>query len=162
MVPKIKLTSGGFYFNGDFLETVLFYDGNFLLRKNDVAITSIVGRLPDDVDIDTVNQIRMADHIGPNMLECGPIAVFCLQHDRTLVYEFWSNPKMCATTSTNGFWKTTNLKAGKYWHRIGVSLLPIKVVETIDEEKSNTDIKVTKSHLHVGIVALDVYELKCN
>jgi hypothetical protein len=160
MAPQIKHSSGEHYFNGDFVETVLFADGNFAIMYNGVAmVEKHCGKLPDDVDLDKVRCVRMANHKSPDKIACGPIAVFCLQYDRTLVYEFWADPKINHATGTNGFWKTTNLKAGKYWTRIGNTLSPLNVVETIDEEKSTDEIKVTKSKLHVGLCEIDSYDL---
>jgi hypothetical protein len=161
MAPQIKHSSGKHDFNGDFVETILFADGNFVIMYNGISMgEKHYGRLPDDVEIDRVQCVRMAtNHITPQGITCGPIAVFCLQYDRTLVYEFWADPKMNHATGTNGFWKTTNLKAGQYWTRIGNTLFPINVIETIDEEKSTHEVKVTKSQLQVGVYVIDSYDL---
>jgi hypothetical protein len=151
MAPQIKHTSSEHYFKGDFVETVLFADGNFVIMYNGVAmVEKYCGKLPDGVVADNVIRVRMADHISPPGIECGPIAVFILFTGRILIYEYWTNPKMCHSTETNGFWKSTNLKLENI-ARVQTTLLPLKVIETIDEEKSDDTVKVTKSTFCIGM-----------
>jgi hypothetical protein len=152
MVPKIKHSSGEIYFKGDFLETVLFCDGSFIIMYNGVAIVSEhVGHLPDGISPDYVLRIRMAeDHIVPPGMPSGPVALFILADARVLIYEFWENPRMNSTIGTNGFWKNTTFKIDKI-ARISTGLLPIKISETIDPEKSNDIVKITKSKIHIGM-----------
>lgn len=158
MVAKIKHSSREIYFKGDFLETVLFCDSSFVVTYNGTAMVSgNVGHLPADVRCDDVAWVRMVDHTAPDGIKCGPIALFCLTDNRVLIYEFWSDPKMCITTKTNGFWKTTNLAI----NRPLTHLTPVKVDEMIDAEKSSSDVKITISHLFVGdSIDQKIYMLK--
>jgi len=149
MAPQIKHSSGEHYFNGDFVETVLFADGNFVIMYNGVAmVEKYCGKLPDDVDLDKVRCVRMADHKAPDGIECGPVAVFMMSDGRVMIYEYWTNPKMCHSTGTNGFWKN------KTGIKITNSLIntQITVIDTIDEEKSSDIVKVTKSKLIIDKV----------
>jgi hypothetical protein len=147
MIPKIKHTTREIYFKGDFLETTLFCDGTFVIAYNGVAMVSHnVGRLPHNVAADQVALVRMIDHTAPDGMSCGPIALFCLNDNRVMVYEFWSDPKMCLIAETNGFWKTTSLVVNcSLTH-----LTPINVNDIIDAEKSSCDVKITISHLLIG------------
>jgi hypothetical protein len=151
MAPQIKHNSGEIYFKGDFVETVLFADGNFAIMYNGVAmVEKHCGKLPDGVVADDVFRVRMADHISPPGIECGPIAVFVLSTARVLVYEYWTNPKMCHSTETNGFWISTNLKVENIV-RFYSNILPINIISEIDEEKSSDTVKVTKNTLRNGM-----------
>jgi hypothetical protein len=156
MVPQIKHTSPKHYFNGKFMETTLFDDGNFIISYDGVGLADEnVGKLPEGVSASDVYQVRMAEHIAPAGIECGPIAVFVLWTGRILVYEFWTSPKFNDATGTNGFWIST-LKVENIT-RFYSNLLPIRVVSTIDEEKSSDEVKVMKHTLHNG--AFESYDL---
>lgn len=146
MSLTIKRESGEHYFNGDFVETVLFTNGNFVIMYNGVAIVSnCYGQLPEAND---VIRIRMADHKAPDGIECGPVAVFMMSDGRVMVYEYWTNPKMCHSTGTNGFWKNnTGIKITN-----SIINTQIAVIDTIDEEKSSDIVKVTKSKLIIDKV----------
>lgn len=149
MTNTIKRESGEHYFNGDFVETILFTNGKFVIMYNGVAIVNnCYGQLPDGVNADTIIRIRMADHKAPDGIECGPVAVFMMSDGRVMIYEYWTNPKMCHSTGTNGFWKN------KTGIKITNSLIntQITLIDTIDEEKSNDIVKVTKSKLIIDKV----------
>ena len=159
MVPKIKHTTREIYFKGDLLDTTLFCDGTFIISYNGVAMASEnVGRLPPDVHADQVAWMRMLDRTAPPGINCGPIVLFCLTDNRLMAYEFWTDPKMCRITGTNGFWKTTNLVVD----RPLTQLTPLKVDDIVDAEKSSSDLKITTSYLLVKNSSSDLlyYELK--
>jgi len=152
MAVKIKHTSPEHCFNGDLVETTLFTNGNFIISYNGVGLVEEnVGKLPEGISASDVFRVRMADHVCPPGIECGPIAIFVLSDERVLVYEYWTNIKINDATGTNGFWITTNLKV-KNIARFYSNLLPIRVVSTIDEDKSCDDVKVMKHTLHNGVV----------
>lgn len=153
MAPQIKHNSGEIYFKGDFLETTLFADGVFILLHNGVSASSNVGHLPDGISPDDVSRIRMAeDHTAPPQMASGPIAIFVLYDTRVLIYEYWENMRM----KTNGFWKNTTFKVENI-ARISTGLLPIKISDTIDTEKSSDSVKITKSKIHIGM--FETYDL---
>ena len=144
MSLTIERESGEHYFNGDFVETVLFTNGKFVIMYNGVAIVNnCYGELPEGVVANDVIRIRMADHVSPPGIESGTIAVFMLTEQRAMIYEYWTNPKMCHSTGTNGFWKSTNLK-------LDHTNQPIKVIDVIDEERSTETVKVTKGVVKIG------------
>jgi len=150
MAPQIKHTSPEHYFNGKFVETTLFVDGNFIISYDGVGLADEnVGKLPKGVSARDVFRVRMAEHIAPPGMECGPIAVFVLWTGRIIVYEYWTSPKFDHATGTNGFWISTNVNVENI-SRFHSTLLPIKVISTIDEEKSNDAVKVMKHTLHNG------------
>lgn len=157
MAPQIKHTSPEHYFNGKFVETTLFEDGNFIISYDGVGLADEnVGKLPEGVSASDVYRVRMADHITPPGIECGPIAIFVLWNGRILVYEFWTSPKMNQATGTNGVWISTSLTVENI-ARFHSTLLPIKVVSAIDEEKSSDTVKVIKHKLCNG--AFESYDL---
>lgn len=157
MAPQIKHTSPEHYFNGKFVETTLFEDGNFIISYDGVGLADEnVGKLPEGVSASDVYRVRMADHIAPPGIECGPIAIFVLTTGRALVYEYWTSPKFNHATGTNGFWISTSLTVENI-SRFHSTLLPIRVVSTIDEEKSNETVKVMKHTLNNG--AFESYDL---
>ena len=151
MAPQIKHTSPEHYFNGKFVETTLFDDGNFIISYDGVDLADEnVGKLPEGVSASDVYRVRMADHIAPAGIECGPIAIFVLWTGRILVYEFWKSPKMNQATGTNGFWISTSLTVENIarFHSI---FLTIKVISAINEEKSNDTVKVINHKLCNGL-----------
>ena len=151
MAPQIKHTSPEHYFNGKIVETTLFEDGNFIISYDGVGLADeYVGKLPEGISASDVFRVRMADHITPPGIVCGPIAIFVLSTGRALVYEFWTSPKMNHTTGTNGFWISTSLTVENI-SRFHSTLLTIKVITAIDEEKSNETVKVMKHTLHNGL-----------
>lgn len=151
MAPQIKHTSPEHYFNGKFVETTLFHDGNFIISYDGVGLAcENVGKLPEGVSASDVYRVRMAEHIAPSGIECGPIAIFVLSDRRVLVYEFWTSPKFNNATGTNGFWISTSLVVENIT-RFYSNLLPIKIISTIDEEKSSDTVKVMKHTLNNGL-----------
>jgi hypothetical protein len=151
MAPQIKYTSPEHCFDGKFVETTLFDNGNFIISYDGVGLADEnVGKLHEGVSASEVYRVRMAEHIAPPGIECGPIAVFVLWTGRILVYEFWTSPKMNHTTGTNGFWISTSLKVENI-ARFHPTLLPIKVITAINEEKSSDTIKVIKHTLFNGL-----------
>ena len=150
MEPQIKHTSPEHYFNGKMVETTLFTDGCFTISYDGVCLADEnVGKLHEDISASDVFCVRMAQHVAPPGMECGPIAIFVLWTGRILVYEFWTSPKFNHATGTNGFWISTNVKVENIT-RFYSTLLLIRVVSTIDEEKSSDAVKVMKHTLHNG------------
>jgi hypothetical protein len=124
MVPQIKLISPEHYFNGNFVETTLFADGNFIITYNGVgSVEQNTGKLPEGINVNDIINIRMADHVSSLKTECGPIAVFVTDKNDVMIYEYRKH--------SIGYWRTTNLKISNI-SRIYSTTLPLKLVDRVE------------------------------
>ena len=145
MAHQIKHTSFDHYFNSRFSETILFEDGTFIVARDGEKY----GKLPDGVVSGNIVSIRMAEHVGPSQIECGPVAVFILSNGKVLIYEYWSTNAICDVTETNGFWISTDLTIDKNY-RLHSTDLTLTLVSVIDDEKSCEEVKFMKHYFCVG------------